>query len=248
MRSRSPLTIQHALVPGHPRTSANLRIAICRVCSEIDPDRGGTRANTARLSGPQWLEAVVPIQGHEGHIIGTGVAVAPGRVMTALHVIDLQPLTSLQVAALPVVASATLPWRHYRGHRETARESYHRARTLTGYDAGTVDLALLAVPELDVPVLPIRRTPIEDGELLALAGYPNGRWHVTVGPVTSHDSADFVAHVLLGPGISGAPALDTNLNLAGLITMDHATAGAIAIGPQLLATFLTRTSPLLAHL
>ncbi len=72
------------------------------------------------------------------------------------------------------------------------------------------------------------------------------RWHVTTGPVTSHDSADFVAHVLLGPGISGAPAIDDDL--AGLVTMDHDTTGAIVIGPQLVETFVHRTSALLAHL
>ncbi|MGI8798048.1 MAG: hypothetical protein ACR2GE_01925 [Pseudonocardia sp.] len=96
--------------------------------------------------------------------------------------------------------------------------------------------------------LPIRALPITDGELVTVGGYPNGRWHLTSGPVTSHDSADFVAHVLLGPGISGAPAVDGYDDLAGLITMDHDSAGAIVVGPQLLDTFVHRTSALLAHL
>ena len=42
-----------------------------------------------------------------------------------------------------------------------------------------------------------------------------------------------VVHVLLGPGISGAPAVDGYDDLAGPITMDHDSAGAIVVGPQL---------------
>ena len=106
----------------------------------------------------------------------------------------------------------------------------------------------LAVPGLAALTLPIRALPITDGELVTVGGYPNGRWHLTSGPVTSHDSADFVAHVLLGPGISGAPAVDGYDDLAGLITMDHDSAGAIVVGPQLLDTFVHRTSARLAHL
>lgn len=199
-------------------------------------------------TAPRWWRAVLPIRGHAGHVIGTGVAVGAGRVLTALHVTDPEPVAALRVGQWRVRARATLPWRHFGAHRALARASYERARTLTGKDAGTVDLALLAVPGLVAPAMAIRALPIADGDPVTIAGFANGRWQLTSGPVTSHDGADFVAHVLLGPGISGAPAVDGYDELAGLITMDHDSAGAIAIGPQLLDTFVHRTGTLLAHL
>lgn len=203
---------------------------------------------SAGRSGLPWWRAVVPIRGRAGHVIGTGVAVGPGRVLTALHVIDPEPVAALRVARHPVHGRATLPWRHYGPFRAAARASYERTRTLTGGDSGTVDLALLAVPGLTAPPLPVRALAIQDGELVTIGGYPNGRWQLTSGPVTGHDGADFIAHVLLGPGISGAPAVDAYNDLAGLLTMDHESAGAILVGPQLLDTFVHRTSALLAHL
>ncbi len=195
------------------------------------------------------LQAATPIRNAEDVIIGTGVAIAAGLVLTALHVPDSEPVRSLQVGSgLGVAGSACLPVRQFGHRRDLARESYLRSRALGAYDGGTVDLALLAVPDLQAPRLTVRATPVQVGERIAVCGYPGGAWTVTLGPVTSCDDADFVAHLVLGSGGSGSPAIDSAGRLAGLATLDHADAGCIFIGPLLLGTFLERTPRLLAHL
>jgi len=184
-------------------------------------------------------QSVLPVCNHRGGRVGTGVVVAPRQVLTALHVVDLEPAPGV-TDRLAVTAVVSLrPWQFGRA-RHLARLSYQRSRILSGEDAHAVDLALLAVPDLKAPSLPVRRTAVRTAELVTIAGYPCGRAAASHGPITSADEADFVAHVSFGPGTSGAPAIDRHGRLAGLITMDHATAGAIAIGPALLAAFLDR--------
>lgn len=184
------------------------------------------------------LASVVAIRDAQGGIIGSGVVVAEDSVLTALHVTSEQPLSSLQVGDAPARTVESLPtWRFGRSWRQ-ARVSHRRSVILTGIETNTVDLAHMMVPGLGVPAAPVRRQPVQPGELVAIAGFPNGQWTVSVGPVTSTDDADYVAHVLLGPGSSGAPAIDGNGQVCGLLTLDHLTAGAILIGPRLLTTFI----------
>ncbi len=80
---------------------------------------------------------------------------------------------------------------------------------------------------------------------MVAAAYPNTHRTLTAGPVTSHDPGDFIAHLLLGPGASGAAALDTVGRLTGVVTLDHDDA--ILIGPALITTFLRHTGRLLAR-
>ncbi len=184
-------------------------------------------------------ESVLPVCDGRGSMIGTGVVVAPRQVLTALHVVHPEP-APLIADRLAVTAIISLrPWQ-FGATRRLAQSSYQRTVILSGADDGTVDLALLAVPELRAPSLPTRRTPVRTGELVTVPGYPGGWRTASHGPITSADEADFGAHVSLGAGISGAPAIDRHGRLAGLITMDHATAGAIAIGPAILSAFADR--------
>jgi hypothetical protein len=189
--------------------------------------------------------SVVPVLGPRGPI-GTGTVIAAGVVLTALHVIAPEAADQLAVGpstttsrGLPVRATATLPLAGYDADRHLADRSRQRAQQLTGTDDDTVDLALLAVPGLGAPALPIRVSPVRAGEHVIVPGYPGGHWNITRGPITGHDDADFTAHLLLGPGASGAPAIDHHGHLTGVVTLDN-EAGTICIGPQLVAVFLRR--------
>ncbi len=195
---------------------------------------------------PRW-SSVPPVGNARGATIGTGIVVATHLVLTALHVVDPDASTDLVADGLPVQTVISLPTRRFGPARHLARSSYRRAHILTGHDDGTVDLALLAVPDLAGAPLPRRHTPVRTGELVTVPGYDRGGRIVNHGPITSADDADFVVHVPLGPGLSGAPVIDANGQLVGMVTMDHQTAGAIAIGPTLINAFLDRAPRLLVR-
>ena len=104
-------------------------------------------------------ESVLPVCDGRGSMIGTGVVVAPRQVLTALHVVHPEP-APLIADRLAVTAIISLrPWQ-FGATRRLAQSSYQRTVILSGADDGTVDLALLAVPELRAPSLPTRRTPV----------------------------------------------------------------------------------------
>lgn len=203
---------------------------------------------THRRTAPRAPHRAFPVRGPSGRIIGTGAAVGPGLLLTALHVVDPEPRAVLRVGAdWPVRQVAALPLSRFGSQRTAAWASYRRVRTLTGVDAGTVDLALLAVPGLRAAPLEVRREHVRCGERLTVVGYPMGRLTVTAGPVTGIDDADFVAHIVLGPGASGSPAIDDRGRLAGIAVMDHEM-GTIFIGPMLVAEFVARCASLLEPL
>lgn len=197
------------------------------------------------MSHNHTLHGVVPIHGAYATVIGTGVVVGRGLIVTALHVVDPEPAHGVHVDGLEVTAIASIPLRCYGPQRHLASISYHRDRILTGNDLGTVDLALLAVPGLDRCPLSLRHSPVQEGENIKVAGYPAGEPGVTVGPVSSRDDANFVVKVALSTGNSGSPAIDDDGRLAGLAVLDHEDAGAIFIGPELITSFIRRSAPLL---
>lgn len=203
-----------------------------------------------RLSA-RWLRrGVLPVSGPYG-LIGTASVIGPGLALTALHVVAPQDPVTLRLGrdpGCPVAQVFTLPIHGYVGAIEPARRSQRRAQQLTG--AGrypvldTVDLALLAVPDLPLcPALRPRGTGVREGEHLVVPGFPGGHWCVSQGPVVGHDDADFAVRMLLGPGASGSPALDRDHRLAGVVTLDHESA-TICVGPVLLTTFLGHNSRL----
>jgi V8-like Glu-specific endopeptidase len=195
-----------------------------------------------RLHPRRLRRSVLPVCNPRG-VIGTATAVAPGLALTALHVIAAQDPGELSLGhGHPVAAVESLPLAEYRG--EHARLSQERAERLVGWDVegvlGTVDLALLSVPGLPPgPLLRPREAPVEVDEHLVVPGYPGGYWGVNQGPVTGTDGADFAVHMLLGPGASGAPALDAENRIAGVVTLDHESA-TVCIGPALITEFLHR--------
>lgn len=176
--------------------------------------------------------------------IGTATVIEEGLVLTALHVIARQDPEELRVGdapGLPVLATATIPIGDYRDARVLARRSQRRARRLAGDDADigidTVDLVLLAVPGLHSPPLRARATPVTVGEPVVVPGYPGGHWNITRGPVTETDDADFAARLLSGPGSRGAPVLDLDSRLVGMVSVVRRGA-TVCTGPHLLSTFL----------
>lgn len=184
---------------------------------------------------------VLPVRTPQG-TIGTATMVAPGRALTALHVITTDDPEKLRLGAgLAVRDVETLPVAAYRAARWPALRSKERAEWLVGGDfeaaQGTVDLALLEVPGLRGAAPRLRFAPVKPGEQMLVPGYPGGDWSISQGPVTAADDADFAVQMLLGPGASGAPALDRNNRLAGVVTLDHESA-TICIGPELLTVFL----------
>jgi S1-C subfamily serine protease len=188
-------------------------------------------------------QSVLPVRGPHGPI-GTGTVIATGLALTAWHVVAPEPTAQLSFGhapgrqpGLPVRATATLPVREYGSRRKLARLSRQRARALTDSADTSVDLALLTVPELRAPALPVRTSPVRDGEHLIVPGYPGGQWSITRGPVVGHNEADFVVHLLLGPGASGSPVIDRAGRLTGVVTLDN-EAGTICVGPGLLEVFL----------
>lgn len=182
---------------------------------------------------------VLPVHNRRG-VIGTATAVAPGLALTALHVVAPEDPRTLRLGPdLAVRSTTTLPVEHYGPARGPADRSERRNRQLAGPSIDTVDLALLAVPGLRAPKMPVRAAPVWVGERVIVAGYPCGRWNITQGPVTGVDEADFAAQLLLGPGASGAPVLDQKLRMVGVVTLDHESA-TVCVGPLLVNTFLYR--------
>ncbi|GAA5172741.1 hypothetical protein GCM10023321_73010 [Pseudonocardia eucalypti] len=198
-----------------------------------------------RLNSRRLRRRVLPVR-NPGGVIGTATVVAPGLALTALHVITRDGPATLSVgehARYPVAAVQSLPLAGYRDAGELARRSQRYAEHLTGgpvdHALSTVDLALLTVPGLPGPAVSPRGDPVSPGEHLVVPGYPGGYWSVNHGPVVGTDGADFAVRMLLGPGASGAPALDLHNRLAGVVTLDHHTA-TICVGPPLVSTFLYR--------
>lgn len=184
---------------------------------------------------------VLPVRNMLGPI-GTATVVAEGVALTALHVVVSEDPRQLRVGAdpgLPVRAIRTLPLTGFHEVYRQARRSQQRNEQLAGayVSLDTVDLALLAVPGLHCHALLPRGAPVTIGEPIVVASYPGGRWHLTQGPVIGVDQADFAVRLLVGPGASGAPALDHEARLVGLVTLDHGSA-TVCIGPTLIWTFL----------
>lgn len=193
-------------------------------------------------STPRLLRRCVLPVGDPRGPIGTATVVGEGLALTALHVVAPEEPAQLRVGPnLLVHGITTLRLRDYQSNEDRACRSQRRAHELlwesTDHISDTVDLALLAVPRLHAPPLVPRTSPVAVGEYVMVPGYPNGRWSITRGPVTGVDDADFTARLLLGPGASGAPALDDRGRLVGVVTIDH-EAGTICIGPALVTAFL----------
>ena len=196
----------------------------------------------AAINPRRLARSVLPVYGKHG-LIGTGTVIADGVALTALHVVAPESPEWLGFGhtpsgrGLPVYATATVPLDDYGTDRELAGRSWERARELTGEDDGTVDLVLLAVPGLRAPELPIRTGPPKRGERVLVPGYPGGQWSITRGPIVGLDESDFTVRLLLGPGASGAPVIDQDGRLLGVVTLDNES-GTICVGPTLLAAFL----------
>lgn len=114
---------------------------------------------------PRW-RGVLPVRNRIG-AVGTASVVGPGLALTALHVVNTQPVRALWVGDAEVRSVATLPLADYVGAYATAFRSRLRAEQLAGPDPNlhTVDLALLTVPGPRGPAMRVRDTPLLVGTL-----------------------------------------------------------------------------------
>lgn len=220
--------------------TATARSAVCPPSPRRSEPTGRNDHTSSRIR-----HSVVTVHGPHGPV-GTATVIANGVALTALHIITPGQRHHLRLgdthatsAGFAVRAAITLPLEGYDTERELARRCMQRARQLTGTRGATVDLALLSVPGLCAPVLPVRAAPVRDGETVIVPGYPSGQWSVTQGPVVNHDNADFLARVPLDPGAIGAPVIDRYGGLTGVVTFDTES-GVICVGPRLLITFIRR--------
>jgi S1-C subfamily serine protease len=145
-----------------------------------------------------------------GGALGAGFAVGPGLVLTAAHV----------VAGRGGVA-VTL-----RGGRTVAGSVVEIAE-------GGIDVALLAVPAEDLPVLALAdASALRAGSVVASVGHPDGnRFTLAVGLVAQDpaDSADqrlVRLQLPLRAGASGGPVVDRSGRVVGIVALGQAATAA----------------------
>jgi S1-C subfamily serine protease len=173
-----------------------------------------------------------------GGVEGTGFYYAPGRMMTNAHVVAGVTRPEVEVNGSSVVASVVL------------------------YDPD-LDIAVLALPDVGVPQLPLDRTA-EAGDNVAVLGYPeDGPYTVEPGRIRSEQrlrSPDIYGegtvirqvYSLRGsirPGNSGGPILTSAGEVAGMVfaaSVSDADTGYALTATQLAesaARGVTRASP-----
>jgi Trypsin-like peptidase domain len=83
------------------------------------------------------------------------------------------------------------------------------------------DLAVLEIPaELQVKALPLRRTPVQPGEIGYTIGFPIGLGKsITQGVVSTNYGAALQFDVPISSGSSGGPVLDGHAEVVGIPTM-----------------------------
>jgi trypsin-like peptidase len=194
-----------------------------------------------RLHPRGLRRAVLPVC-NRLEVIGTATAIAPGLALTALHVVAQQDPGSLSLGGCcPVAAVESLPLAEYGAASGTAARSQRRVQRLVDTEVeealGTVDLALLIAPTLHAPAIRPRESPVAVGEHVLLPGYPGGYWSLNQGVVTEADDGEFAVNALLGPAVGGAPALDFDNRLVGVVGLGH-RAATMCVGPALLTAFL----------
>jgi S1-C subfamily serine protease len=196
------------------------------------------------LTDPDVVAAqpsVLKVRGANGcgsGVEGTGFYYAPGRLMTNAHVVAGVTRPEVEVAGSTVVASVVL------------------------YDPD-LDIAVLALPDVGVPQLPLDRTA-EAGDNVAVLGYPeDGPYTVEPGRIRSEQrlrSPDIYGegtvirqvYSLRGsirPGNSGGPILTSAGEVAGMVfaaSVSDADTGYALTATQLAesaARGVTRASP-----
>jgi S1-C subfamily serine protease len=140
---------------------------------------------------------------------GSGFVVSPHHVLTNAHVVHGIRAPQVQVAG--------------RGYRYLARVVF--------YDPG-VDLAVLDVPELPAPPLPVSTTQLPRGTAAVAAGFPlDGPLRLSagniqrvildagpaVGAAVPRERAVYQLTVVVRPGNSGGPLLTPDGRVAGVV-------------------------------
>jgi S1-C subfamily serine protease len=149
-----------------------------------------------------------------GGALGAGFAIAPGLVLTAAHVVA--------------------------GRREVAvtlRGGRAVAGTVVELAAGDLDVALVAVPAEDLPVLDVAdAAALRAGSVVASVGHPDGSgWTLAVGlvaqdPADASDQRLVRLQLPLRAGASGGPVVDRSGRVVGIVSLGAArTAATFAV-------------------
>lgn len=160
--------------------------------------------------------ALVLVNGRARHP-ASGIAAAPGLVLTADHVLEREEDLSVQT---------------------------HDGRTLAAQLAGrdpTTDLALLRVADLDLDPAPMAAAPARVGQLVLAVGRPTssgpmasiGIVSAVGGPVRTGRGAILEQYIRTDatpyPGFSGGPLIDTQGAVLGVTTTGLWNGAALAI-------------------
>ncbi|MHB8927839.1 MAG: trypsin-like peptidase domain-containing protein [Bacillota bacterium] len=159
---------------------------------------------------------------------GSGFTVAPGRVVTAWHV-----LAEMVNSGGPFAISVA------------TKGQGSRPATILAHDE-RLDIALLSVPSMPgaYPVLKVASQPPEVGERVAVVSSPLvAKWVLTVGYVSGEGSEQpgtMLLDVALAHGSSGAPVLDEQGEVVGMAVglYDDAPRLGTAVPASVLASFL----------
>lgn len=168
----------------------------------VYPDRPMLRLAAIGERMTWFRRAVAPTPPEPGETASAaaGFIIAPGFVMTAAHVVDDAP-----------------------GSR------VYRVTTAAGrtFDAAGIefsskyDAALVRVPELAGPVLPLA-TAAPAGAAIATIGMPVGmQWAVTPGDVESRAADRVKLRLVSRPGNSGGPVIDTEGRAVGILSFGN---------------------------
>lgn len=185
---------------------SSLREAAIRINSQMIAEGKDSFSNSYYDELDQRLLSLIAPDSEKGEktkgAMGTGIVVSSaGDVLTNLHVIK-NCTSPIEVRGLSGVTSST---------------------TVLMVDSQN-DLALIATPYRPSRIPRIRETPIENGEPVAVIGFPLGTYDLTIteGIVSSlagrGDSTLMTISAPANHGNSGGPVLDTSGSILGVLT------------------------------
>jgi 8-oxo-dGTP pyrophosphatase MutT (NUDIX family)/MFS family permease len=197
--------------------------------------------------------SVVAFQDAAGRAVATGVVVkaatpdGPAHVVTPLHVVvENTPQRPLTVAGLPIAGWVKLPVEGFGPSSDLARAAY--AQQVGGrwrpLPLDTVDLALVAVFGLGAPAAELGSSSPQVGQSVLVDGYPAGQRTALQVPVTAAQAGHVRGLGAVGGGMSGGIGVDSAGRVTLIVVASSATE-IVAIGPELLGTFVRLATPLL---
>ncbi len=201
----------------------------------VAPSAGPTMAPSA-LKRAEAASVQIFVRKCGGFGAGSGFAAAPGLVVTNAHV----------VAGSTSGADVVAPTQRVHA-------------SVVAFDPSR-DLALLAAPGLELPTLPLSKTPASPGSIVVTLGHPNAASHLDVGPARVQErkflnGPDPYGHLVqrllyvlatddVAPGSSGSAVVDARGEVIGVIYAGppEGTGWALAVASDELRPLLSHPS------